>query len=39
VFCRDDVPRHAAESFMSLTALFKNKTAQLVGEGKVFEGF
>lgn len=39
VFCRGDVPRHAAESFLSLTALFKNKTAGLIGEGRIFDGF
>jgi hypothetical protein len=39
VFCRDDVPQDAAESFLALTALFKNKTAGLVGDGKVFDGY
>ncbi len=38
VFCRDDIPRDAAESFLALTALFKTKTAKLVGEGQIFEG-
>ena len=38
VFCRDHVPRETAESFLALTALFKNKTATLVGAGRVFDG-
>ena len=38
VFCRDEVPRAAAEPFLALTALFKTKTARLMGEGKVFKG-
>jgi hypothetical protein len=36
VFCRDSLERAAAETFMALTALFKAKTAQLVGTGKIF---
>jgi hypothetical protein len=36
VFCRDLLPRSAAECFMALTALFKEKTAPLVGRGRIF---
>jgi hypothetical protein len=36
VFCRDTLPRSSAECFMALTALFKAKTSQLVGAGKIF---
>ncbi len=36
VFCRDTFPRAAAENFMVLAPLFKTKTAQLVGSGRVF---
>ena len=38
LFCRDHVAREAAESFLALTALFKAKTAALVGAGRIFEG-
>jgi hypothetical protein len=36
VFCRDGLKRTAAETFMATTALFKAKTATLVGEGRIF---
>lgn len=36
VFCRDDLTRSAAELFMATTALFKAKTAGLVGTGRLF---
>jgi hypothetical protein len=36
LFCRDSFPRTAAECFMALIALFKRKTADLVGSGRVF---
>ncbi|MBI3456046.1 MAG: hypothetical protein HY002_09710 [Candidatus Rokubacteria bacterium] len=36
VFCRDQVPRAAAEQFLPLADLFKGKTTGLVGTGKVF---
>jgi hypothetical protein len=38
VFCRDAVPRSAAEQFLALVALFKTKTARLVGQGRIFTG-
>jgi hypothetical protein len=37
VFCRDGLTRTAAETFMAMTALFKTKTAVLVGEGRIFQ--
>jgi hypothetical protein len=37
-FCRDAVPRSAAEQFLALVAQFKTKTARLVGEGRIFDG-
>ena len=37
-FCRDAVPRAAAEQFLALVAQFKAKTARLVGEGRIFDG-
>ena len=37
-FCRDAVPRAAAEQLLSLVAQFKVKTARLVGEGRIFDG-
>lgn len=36
VFCRDGLTRAAAEPFMAMTALFKAKTAHLVGAGRIF---
>jgi hypothetical protein len=36
VFCRDECTRTAAEHFMALTALFKAKTAEIVGSGRIF---
>ena len=36
VFCRDPMPRASAECFMALAALFKSKTANLVGNGRIF---
>jgi len=36
LFCRDGIPRAAAERFLGLTELFKSKTAHLVASKKVF---
>ena len=36
VFCRDAVSRAAAEKFLPLANLFKEKTGSLVGPAKVF---
>lgn len=38
VFSQETVPRTAAEQFLSLVAQFKARTADLVGQGRIFLG-
>ena len=39
VFCRDVMSRTAAERFLALTVLFKEKTKRLVGSARIFSGW